>query len=352
MRYIRVLLVLLLAMVWLGPAPAVVALSPTGHGAAPTTPAPRGRDPLPAFANPGPEIAFVSDRDNGRPLLYVADLDGRNMRRLTDRASGFEGSPDWSPSGDLIVFSAYSADLSSSTINIINSGGGNELEIVRSERAHNNRPRFSPDGSRIVFESDRDGNFHVYVARVDGSDQRRVTGEDMEETRPSWSPDGQRILFSGRANGVYQLFEVNLDGTGLRQLTDTPLHKRSAEYSPDGHRILFHATSGRVNVGPTQIYVLDTGTGAVTALTHVDGQAGNARWTRDGRRIVFTLRDQNRKGDVCIMNSDGSGLQHLTDDPANDDDAAVSAPLNESIDISNSPDTKNIVPPPPGDGGF
>jgi Tol biopolymer transport system component len=305
---------------------------------------------LPEFVNPGPKVVFTSDRDGGSHL-YVMDLTGANVHPLLRSTAGFESNPDWSPAGDAIVFTAIAADRSSSTIHIVSAGGENDREIIRSTAALNGWPRFSPNGSRIAFVSNRGGRFQVFTARADGSDQRRLTNSDMEEARPSWSPDGQKIVFSGRADGVFQLFEVQAEGTLLEELTSGPLQKRSAEYSPDGRTILFHGTEGQIDTGPTQVYTMDVGTGVITQLTEVDGQAGDARWTHDGRQIAFTVRDRQGKSDIYVMNADGSGLKDLTPDPANDDQAAVSAGVYESIDISNSPDTKNIVPPPPGDAG-
>jgi Tol biopolymer transport system component len=305
---------------------------------------------LPEFVNPGPKVVFASNRDGGSHL-YIMDITGENVHPLTSFPEGFEANPDWSPGGDVVAFTAIDPGGDTSTIDIVNSDGTDEREIIRSTASLNGWPRYSPNGSLIAFVSNRSGRFQIYTARADGSDQKRATNSDLEEARPSWSPDGQKILFSGQVDGLFQLFEVRIDGTGLKRLTGGLLQKRSAEYSPDGRKILFHGTEGQIDGGPTQIYTLDVQTKDITQISHVNGLAGNARWTHDGRQIAFTVRDQQGNGDIYIMNADGSNLKDLTPDPANDDQAAVSAGVYESIDISNSPDTKSIVPPPPGDPG-
>jgi Tol biopolymer transport system component len=84
-------------------------------------------------------------------------------------------------------------------------------------------PAFSPDGSRIAFTGERDGNREIYVMDADGANQRRLTFtagtvrdpmvESVDEN-PSWSPDGERIGFDSTRDGNLEVYVMNADGSG------------------------------------------------------------------------------------------------------------------------------------------
>ena len=67
-------------------------------------------------------------------------------------------------------------------------------------------PRISPDGQRIVFTSGRDGNYEIYVMRVDGSEQARLTANPERDDYPSWHPSGRQIVYVAERNGKHDLY--------------------------------------------------------------------------------------------------------------------------------------------------
>jgi Tol biopolymer transport system component/uncharacterized protein YjdB len=100
-------------------------------------------------------------------------------------------------------------------------------------------PTFSPDGSRIAFVSQRDGNPEIYVMNADGRGVTRITNDPQADGRPAFSADGQSLVFhSSRTAGKQQIWSVNLDGTGLTQLTKDSINLSPA-VSPDGHTIAY-----------------------------------------------------------------------------------------------------------------
>ena len=111
---------------------------------------------------------------------------------------------------------------------------------------------YSPDGSRIAFASNRDGNYEIYVVDADGTNATRVTTTEANETEPAWTPDGQRIVFQSDASGAPQVWIMNADGSGQRALTDGPANMEPA-VSPDGSTIAFSS----IRDGNYEIYLMD-----------------------------------------------------------------------------------------------
>src|SRR3989454_548776 len=106
-------------------------------------------------------------------------------------------------------------------------------------------PAFSPDGSRIAFVSQRDGNTEIYVMNADGTGSARITNEPQPDGRPAFAPDGQSLVFhSARTAGKQQIWAVNLDATGLTQLTRDSVNA-SPTVSPDGQTIAYVSTRNK-----------------------------------------------------------------------------------------------------------
>jgi TolB protein len=100
-------------------------------------------------------------------------------------------------------------------------------------------PAWSPDGTRIAFYSERDGNAEIYVMNADGSGVTRLTNTSADEGYPAWSPDGRTISFDSDRTGNFDVFAMNPDGSNVRPLTKHPARDVSATWSPDGSKIVF-----------------------------------------------------------------------------------------------------------------
>src|ERR1700745_1298704 len=102
----------------------------------------------------------------------------------------------------------YSMNVDGSNIqNLSNSVGGDH------------DPRYSPDGSRIIFVSTRDGNEEIYVMKADGSGQTRLTFDPAADEVPAWTASGQIVFVSDR-DGNAELYVMNADGSNVRRLTN------------------------------------------------------------------------------------------------------------------------------------
>ena len=97
--------------------------------------------------------------------------------------------------------------------------GGNASRLTNDEGTEGS-PRWSPDGQKIVFDSDRAGNADVYVMNADGGSVRVLTSGPEGELMADWSPDGTKIVYAvALAIGPLELFVMNADGSEKRQIT-------------------------------------------------------------------------------------------------------------------------------------
>jgi hypothetical protein len=185
------------------------------------------------------------------------------------------------------------------------------------EMIEDRAPSWSPDGSRIAFTSERDGNDEIYVMDADGSNQQRLTNDPAEDWWSSWSPDGSRIAFVSNRDGNDEIYVIDANGSNQQRLTDNPAEDRSPSWSPDGSRITF--TSDRDE--NYEIYVMDADGSNQQRLTDNPAQDWWSSWSPDGSRIAFvSKRDGN--DEIYVMDVDGSNQQRLTDGPAVDGDAS------------------------------
>ena len=86
------------------------------------------------------------------------------------------------------------------------------------------------------------GQLGLFVAAADGSDERPLLDVRDIDYDPVWSPDGSSIVFTSDRDGSADLFRVKPDGTGLEQLTDSPAYDDQAAFSPDGRQLVFVTT--------------------------------------------------------------------------------------------------------------
>ncbi len=254
-------------------------------------------------------VALTRLRPDGRHELLVVDSDGENLQRVHVEESIY--SPTWSPDGSKLAYvetdyvesdRVVERDLRTGRTRVLTERGlpastpsyapggdrlamalwvddGNEIHDYSVEagccmRRLSRRsridmhPSYSPDGRRLVFQSDRLGNPHIFTMPSDGGDAVLITpfetGGPGYYTSPEWSPTGSQIVFHGRSRGgVFQVMVANADRPGgpVQQITSEG-RSEDPSWAPDGRHIVF---SGVRDDG-MGLYVIDLVTGRIRPL--------------------------------------------------------------------------------------
>ena len=131
----------------------------------------------------GNEIAFVSDR-SGTPQIYIMSDDGTNLRRLIT-GGGDASSPSWSPNGLFIAFSWRVSDTGTYDVYVVEIASGRIVQLTH-DAGRNEHPSWSPDGRHLVFESNRSGSKQVWTMLADGTHPTQLTRSGAN-WNPSWS---------------------------------------------------------------------------------------------------------------------------------------------------------------------
>lgn len=140
-------------------------------------------------------------------------------------------------------------------------------------------PDWSPDGERIVFQSYKTGNYHIWIMRPDGTDVHQLTFGSYDHREPSFSPDGTRVAFSSDRGGNYDIWVLNLETRDLSRWTDSTDEEYQPTWSPDGSKIAF--------VNGSNIEAVDA-FGNRHTLVEAESGIASPSWSPDGERIAYT----------------------------------------------------------------
>jgi TolB protein len=167
--------------------------------------------------SPGGQLAFSSAISNdGSMEIYISNLDGSNVRRLTRTAKAINISPRWNPrTGREIAF--ISDRGGSPQVYVMDASGANQRLLI-ARGGHADSPSWSPDGRYIAFTWGGPDGFQIFIADVASGQTLQLTSQGRNES-PSWSPDGRHLVFQSNRTGRWEIWQMHIDGTGQRQLT-------------------------------------------------------------------------------------------------------------------------------------
>ncbi|MFN2511678.1 MAG: Ig-like domain-containing protein, partial [Pyrinomonadaceae bacterium] len=233
------------------------------------------RDYFPVISPNGSKIAFESER-NGNWDIYVIDPDGTNEQRLTT-TPGVDLHAAWSPDGKHIAFSSH--QNGNSDIYVMDAADGSNQRRITIHPAPDLHPVYSLDGTRFVFASVRDGDREIFTIASDVTESEsefdcdddsscgfvplRLTDNRAFDSFPAWSPDGTKIVFHSFRDGNFEIYVMGIHGENQTNVTRSPTEDIFPNWSPDGTKIVFESLRG----GNRDIYVMDANGNNPTRLT-------------------------------------------------------------------------------------
>jgi hypothetical protein len=245
--------------------------------------------------------------------MVVKDLDSGVDTVV--RSERYDQNPDWSPDGTRIVF--QSADHLRGTYHIytMDPDGSNVAQLTHDEGWLNIGPRWSPDGSKIAFVSDRDGPsreqvFHLYIMDANGDNLTQLTADETYmDGAFSWSPDGTHIAVARSVGlGPPHIFVIRSDGSGALQITDSDAWEASPAWSPDGTRIAFHADVG----GNLDIYAVDVPAGVLNTAPSATADQESAI-VNEGQMAANSGAVSDPDGDTVTLNASIGAVTNHSD---------------------------------------
>jgi dipeptidyl aminopeptidase/acylaminoacyl peptidase len=224
------------------------------------------------------EFVYQSTR-NGNTDIFRAENRAFAVGevRLTENAAD-DGAPVFSPDHQFIAFETNRDG--NFEIYVMDSAYGRTLYRVTNHAADDRAPSWSPDGKSLVFHSNRDGNYEIYATSFPyGKDLYRLTNHAGEDKYPSWSPDGKYIAFqSNREQGKPQIYQTTYPyGASTYRLGRfSGANDTTPSFSPDGLFIAFSST----RAGNGDIFIIDSDYGnTVYPVTRTAAADTNPVWT-------------------------------------------------------------------------
>lgn len=194
-----------------------------------------------------------------------------------------------------------------------------ETQLTQDPDAENSYPIASPDGRWIAYQSNRDGDFEIYIVNSFGGQRRQLTYNTRTDRLPSWSPDGQWILFSSDVNGNenYDLRRISFDGNVEEEVFSNGQRNSHARYSPDGRFIIFTTGADPRNAATWEIARLDTETGETRLLTNNNVRDASPVFSPDGNTILY-ITYTGTSNAIATMSLNGQSQRILYDTDMNE----------------------------------
>jgi serine/threonine protein kinase len=266
--------------------------------------------PVPTdILSPLQSTPFASDYNH----LCIINADGSGLQRLSDIEAN-DYYPSFSPYGNSLLFASNrngAFDIYLLTF------GEKQLYQITQNIGNVVSPSFSPDARRIAFVNRTEkGPASIWIVNSDGTNPHLIYTGPQDIVAAAWSPDGTKLAYA-MSIGIpneYQIYTMDIDGKNHLQITQKLLGiGGSVNWSPNGRYLLVYAGP----VGKKDIFQVDVNTGDTVQLTQ-GGNNAAASYSPDGQFIVFNSLRNNDQADIYVINADGTHERQLTHDPEPD----------------------------------
>lgn len=236
-----------------------------------------------AWSTDGNELYVCGSRSwIERPQIWRLNLSSGEARRITsdlDIYSGVVVRGD----GQAVAAQRTTYDSHLWRISATGSPQENSAGVQRITRgtADSGNPDVHPDGSRVLFDSDADGDLNAWSIDLDGENRTQFTFGETQDFWPCWSPDGQMIAYGSEQDGDLQVWVMGADGQDARQLTHSGTTNYAPSFSPDGEWIAYISSMGDSSF----VYKIPVAGGDPVRVSDTQG-VWRAQWSPDGRWIA------------------------------------------------------------------
>jgi TolB protein len=242
----------------------------------------------PGFASSRITFASASAGKNRKKEIYISDIDGANARQLTqDGALGY--GPKFSPDGSKI---AYSSDKSGYRDTYVIDLNTKKRTCVAQFPGQNTGAAFSPDGSTLALSLSKFGNPEICTIPSTGGEPTRLTNARGTDCSPTWSPDGTKIVYVSDERGSPGLYILPATGGTPEKLNTESSYTTEPDWSPDGKKIAYSITSGGGQIG-----VYDMESKKARIVSRGSGLESPS-WTKNSRHLVCS-----QNGTLVLLDS-------------------------------------------------
>lgn len=241
------------------------------------------------------KLAFINER-TGKKEIYIGDLMFGEVKQIT-RDNSITLSPRWSPDGTRLIYTSYykSGFPDIFTIDLRSF----QRTTFVSFKGTNSGARFNPNGSQVAMVLSGEGTPEIYVSNAQGRGVARKTRSDAVKSSPCFSPDGTRLVFAGEPGP--QLYTLPVNGGAPTRLT-SGISSYCAE--PDWSRANPNRIAFTIRVGRNfQIAVYDFSKRASEQVSNAPFDGIEPNWLPDGRHLVYTARTSTTSR-VCILDTE------------------------------------------------